>query len=130
MQFGNYKDVNVGETAFAIGHPGELIWSFNSGMVSQLRQDYKWKYKDSNHFADVIQIQVPINPGNSGGPLFNKNKKLIGVNTFTAEGENLNFAISVNDMIEFLNKPEKINENKYIQKKKRALPGSLKKIES
>ena len=120
VQFGDYKDVNVGETAFAIGHPGELIWSFNSGMVSQLRQDYKWKYNDSHHFADVIQIQVPINPGNSGGPLFNKNKKLIGVNTFTAEGENLNFAISVNDMIEFLNKPEKkIKENKYIQKKKK-----------
>ena len=87
--------------------------------MSQL-QDYKWKYNDSHHFADVIQIQVPINPGNSGGPLFNKNKKLIGVNTFTAEGENLNFAISVNDMIEFLNKPEKkIKENKYIQKKKK-----------
>ncbi len=120
VQFGDYKNVNVGETAFAIGHPGDLIWSFNSGMVSQLRQDYKWKYNDSHHFADVIQIQVPINPGNSGGPLFNKNKKLIGVNTFTAEGENLNFAISVNDMIEFLNKPEKkIKENKYIQKKKK-----------
>ena len=120
VQFGDYKNVNVGETAFAIGHPGDLIWSFNSGMVRQLRQDYKWKYNDSHHFADVIQIQVPINPGNSGGPLFNKNKKLIGVNTFTAEGENLNFAISVNDMIEFLNKPEKkIKENKYIQKKKK-----------
>ena len=88
-------------------------------MVSQLRKDYKWKYKNSNHFADVIQIQVPINPGNSGGPLFNKNKKLIGVNTFTADGENLNFAISVNDMIEFLNEPEKIKENKYIKKKKK-----------
>ena len=120
VQFGNYKKVNVGETAFAIGHPGDLIWSFNNGMVSQLRQDYKWKYKKSHHFADVIQIQVPINPGNSGGPLFNKNKKLIGVNTFSTDGENLNFAISVNDMIEFLNKPEKkIKENKYIQKKKK-----------
>ena len=120
VQFGDYKKVNIGETAFAIGHPGDLIWSFNNGMVSQLRQDYKWKYKNSYHFADVIQIQVPINPGNSGGPLFNKNKKLIGVNTFTADGENLNFAISVNDMIEFLNKPEKkIKENKYIKKKKK-----------
>ena len=90
----DYKNVNIGEIAFAIGHPGDLIWSFNNGMVSQLRKGYKWKYKNSRHFADVIQIQVPINPGNSGGPLFNKNKKLIGVNTFTAEGENLNFAIS------------------------------------
>ena len=131
VQYGDYKKVNIGETAFAIGHPGELIWSFNNGMVSQLRQDYKWKYKDSYHFADVIQIQVPINPGNSGGPLFNKNKELIGVNTFTADGENLNFAISVNDMIEFLNKPEKkIKENKYIQKKKKVLLGSQEKIKN
>jgi S1-C subfamily serine protease len=120
VKFGDYKNINVGEIAFAIGHPGDLIWSFNNGMVSQLRQDYKWQYKNSNHYADVIQIQVPINPGNSGGPLFNKNKKLIGVNTFTAEGENLNFAISVNNLIEFLNKPEKkIKKNKYIQKKKK-----------
>lgn len=121
VQFGDFKKVNVGETAFAIGHPGDLIWTFSNGMVSQLRQDYKWKYKNSHHFADVIQIQVPINPGNSGGPLFNKNKKLIGVNTFTADGENLNFAVSVNDMIEFLNKPEKkIKDNKYIQKRKKS----------
>ena len=120
VQFGDYKNVNVGDTSFAIGHPGELIWSFNNGMVSQLRKNYKWKYKNSHHFADVIQIQVPINPGNSGGPLFNKNKQLIGVNTFTEEGENLNFAVSVNDMIEFLNKPEKkIKGNKFIQKKKK-----------
>ena len=30
VQFGNYNNVNVGETAFAIGHPGDLIWSFNN----------------------------------------------------------------------------------------------------
>ena len=107
VSLGNFNDVNIGETVFAIGHPDDLIWSFSSGMVSQLRPNYKWKYKNSYHFADVIQTQTPINPGNSGGPLFNKNKKLVGVNTFTKEGENLNFAISVNNMVEFLKKPEK-----------------------
>ena len=120
VTLGNFNDVSIGETVFAIGHPDDLIWSFSSGMVSQLRPNYKWKYKNSFHFADVIQTQTPINPGNSGGPLFNKNKKLVGVNTFTKEGENLNFAISVNNMIEFLKKPEKkIKKNKYIQKKKK-----------
>ena len=120
VSLGNFNDVSIGETVFAIGHPDDLIWSFSSGMVSQLRPNYKWKYKNSYHFADVIQTQTPINPGNSGGPLFNKNKRLVGVNTFTKEGENLNFAISVNNMIEFLKKPEKkINKNKYIQKKKK-----------
>ncbi|MBD1149793.1 trypsin-like peptidase domain-containing protein [Pelagibacterales bacterium SAG-MED29] len=120
VTLGNFNDVSIGETVFAIGHPDDLIWSFSSGMVSQLRPNYKWKYKNSFHFADVIQTQTPINPGNSGGPLFNKNKKLVGVNTFTKEGENLNFAISVNDVVEFLKKPEKkIKKNNYIQKKKK-----------
>ena len=45
---------------------------------------------------------MPINPGNSGGPLFDKNQKLIGVNTFTSEGENLNFAIAVDDLIDIM----------------------------
>jgi S1-C subfamily serine protease len=118
--FGNYNNLNVGETVFAIGHPKDLIWSFNSGMVSQIRPNYRWEYRDSRHLANVIQMQTPINPGNSGGPLFNKDKKLVGVNTFTTEGENLNFAVSVNDLNDFLKKPEKkIKENKYIQKKKK-----------
>ena len=105
VQLGNYNDVRIGETVFAIGHPGDLIWSFNGGMVSQKRPNYRWSYKNSSHLANVIQTDTAINPGNSGGPLFNKNKKLVGINTFTTDGENLNFAVSVNDMIEFVNKP-------------------------
>ena len=102
VQFGNYNNVNVGETAFAIGHPGDLIWSFNNGMVSQLRQDYKWKYKNSHHFADVIQIQVPINPGNSGGPAFLDNY-LVGVVSWgRADSEGLNFMIHHKEAQDFL----------------------------
>ncbi len=107
VSFGNFKDIKVGETVFAIGHPSQLIWSFNSGMVSQKRPNYKWKYKNSRHFANVIQTDTAINPGNSGGPLFNKDQELVGVNTFTTEGENLNFAVSVDDLVEFLKEPQK-----------------------
>ena len=120
IPYGNFNKLTVGETVFAIGHPEELIWSFSSGMVSQIRPSYKWKYNNSSHLANVIQTQTPINPGNSGGPLFNKEKKLVGINTFTTDGENLNFAVSVNDLVDFLNSPEKkIKENKYIKKKKK-----------
>tara|TARA_B100001057_G_scaffold229783_1_gene230115 strand:- start:74 stop:703 length:630 start_codon:yes stop_codon:yes gene_type:complete len=91
-------------------------------MISQVRPNYKWPYKGSRHQADVIQIQVPINPGNSGGPLFNENKELIGVNTFTSDGENLNFAIAISDVVKFINekpKPLKKKKSKYIQKKEK-----------
>jgi S1-C subfamily serine protease len=118
--YGKYKDVKIGQTAFAIGHPEGLVWTFTNGMISQKRPEHKWSYKTSRHKAKTIQIQVPINPGNSGGPLFNKDQKLIGVNTFTSEGENLNFAIAVDDLIEFINEvKQKDIDSKYIQKKKK-----------
>ena len=118
--YGKYKDVKIGQTAFAIGHPEGLVWTFTNGMISQKRPEHKWSYKTSRHKAKTIQIQVPINPGNSGGPLFNKDQKLIGVNTFTSEGENLNFAIAVDDLIEFINEVEQKDiDSKYIQKKKK-----------
>ena len=118
--YGKYKDVKIGQTAFAIGHPEGLVWTFTNGMISQKRPEHKWSYKTSRHKAKTIQIQVPINPGNSGGPLFNKDQRLIGVNTFTSEGENLNFAIAVDDLIEFINEVEQKDiDSKYIQKKKK-----------
>ena len=118
--FGKYKDVKIGQTAFAIGHPEGLVWTFTNGMISQKRPEHKWSYKSSRHRAKTIQIQVPINPGNSGGPLFDKNQKLIGVNTFTSEGENLNFAIAVDDLIEFINEVEQKDiDSPYIKKKKK-----------
>ena len=124
VSYGKFTKIKIGQNTFVIGHPKGLLWSFTSGMVSQIRPNYNWRYRGSNHTANVIQTDASINPGNSGGPLFNKDKKLIGVNTFTSEGENLNFAIAVDDVIEFLNeKPKPINkkrkESVYIQKKKK-----------
>tara|TARA_B100001057_G_scaffold275698_1_gene275986 strand:- start:33 stop:1319 length:1287 start_codon:yes stop_codon:yes gene_type:complete len=120
VNYGKFSQKLIGKSSFAIGHPKGLLWSFTSGMIGQVRPDYIWKYKGSRHKANVIQTGAPINPGNSGGPLFSKEGKLIGINTFTSEGENLNFAIAVNDVIEFINekpKPIKKKKNKYIQKK-------------
>ncbi len=120
LSFGKFSKIRPGQTSFAIGHPEGLLWTFTSGMISQVRPNYEWRYKGSRHKANVIQTQAAINPGNSGGPLFNKNKELIGINTFTSEGENLNFAIAVDDVINFLDekpKPIKKKKSKYIQKK-------------
>ena len=103
LSYGKFSKIRPGQTSFAIGHPEGLLWTFTSGMISQVRPNYDWRYKGSRHKANVIQTQAAINPGNSGGPLFNKDKELIGINTFTSEGENLNFAIAVDDVVNFLN---------------------------
>ena len=118
--YGKYKDVKIGQTAFAIGHPNGLVWSFSNGMISQKRPKHNWTYKTSKHYANTIQYTGSINPGNSGGPLFNKKNQLIGVNTFTSEGENLNFAIAVDDLIEFINEVEQKDiDSPYLKKKKK-----------
>ena len=31
LTYGNYKKVKIGETAFAIGHPDGLVWTFTNG---------------------------------------------------------------------------------------------------
>ena len=118
--FGSYKKIKIGEMGFAIGHPEGLGWTFTSGMISQIRPNHKWPYANSRHRASVIQTQTPINQGNSGGPLFNKRKELIGVNTFTtAKAENLNFAVSVDDLKEFINEAQQEEiESEWIKKKK------------
>ena len=98
------KEVKVGDTVYAIGHPKSLPWSFSKGMVNQIRPNHKWTYEDeSEHEATVIQMQTPISTGNSGGPLFSDKGSVVGVNTlFEVEGQNLNFAIAVDHVKQFI----------------------------
>lgn len=93
------SDITVGSDVHAIGHPTGEAWTYTKGIVSQIRRDYKWSSEDGvPHDANVIQTQTPINPGNSGGPLLTARGALVGVNSFKAAGEALNFAVSVDDV--------------------------------
>ena len=98
------KEVKVGDNVYAIGHPKSLPWSFSAGMVSQIRPNHIWTYEDeSEHEATVIQTQAPMSTGNSGGPVFSDAGKVVGVFTlFQPEGQNLNFAIAVDHVKQFI----------------------------
>jgi len=107
VELGSNSDVDIGDTVYAIGHPSGLPWSFTLGTVSQIRKNKKWTYGEgdeekSDHLATVIQTQTPISPGNSGGPLFVDSGKIIGINTWGADGQNLNFAVAVDHAKEFI----------------------------
>jgi len=107
VELGSNSDVDIGDTVYAIGHPSGLPWSFTLGTVSQIRKNKKWTYGEgdeekSDHLATVIQTQTPISPGNSGGPLFVDSGKIIGINTWGADGQNLNFAVAVDHLKEFI----------------------------
>ena len=103
VELGSNSDIEIGDTVYAIGHPNGLPWNFTNGMVTQIRKNKKWVYEDkSEHSATVIQTQTPISPGNSGGPLFSEKGKIVGINTWGAEGQNLNFAVAVDHAKAFI----------------------------
>jgi S1-C subfamily serine protease len=105
IRLADSSEIAVGLDVHAIGHPEGDTWTYTTGVISQYRQDFKWKGDDSAvvHRADIIQTQTPINPGNSGGPLLSDSGGLIGVNTFKdTSSEGLNFAVSVEEVRRFL----------------------------
>ena len=71
--------VQVGDSAVAIGYPLGLDRTATSGIVSGLEREIQ----APNGFSidEVIQTDAPINPGNSGGPLLDASGRVIGVNS-------------------------------------------------
>jgi putative serine protease PepD len=99
-------EVQVGDTALAIGYPLGLDRTATAGIVSGLERDIQ----APNGFSidKVIQTDAPINPGNSGGPLLNADGEVIGVNSqiATAGGGNgsvgIGFAVPANTVKDVL----------------------------
>src|SRR6202167_2321836 len=92
VPLGDSDRLQVGEEVVAIGSPLSLESTVSNGIVSAIRtvEDEGGKF---------LQITVPISPGSSGGPLFNMSGKVVGITTSHIKGgENLNFAIPINDV--------------------------------
>jgi S1-C subfamily serine protease len=76
---GDSDQVQVGETAIAIGSPFGLDQTVTQGIVSAVHRD--WSPGNGRVQRNLLQTDAPINPGNSGGPLLNANGEVIGINT-------------------------------------------------
>ncbi len=97
---GDSDDLQVGQTAIAIGNPLGFERTVTSGIISAVRRSL------GGGLDQLIQTDAAINPGNSGGPLLNSRGQVIGINTavirdvpvgrqpFTAVG--LGFAVPIN----------------------------------
>ena len=115
IKLGNIDDVIIASDVHAIGHPQGNTWSYTKGTISQVRSDFEWESSSVLHIADTIQTQTPISPGNSGGPLLDKNGKLIGVNSFidsSNQSQNINYAISISSINEFIKSEQRFVEAK------------------
>ncbi len=81
-----FSELRVGSWVGAVGHGAGGIWTFTSGMVSNIYPDGADK--------PVFQTQTPLNPGNSGGPFFDRRGRVVGVATAgMKDSQNINFAI-------------------------------------
>ncbi len=83
------NSISVGEEVIAIGSPIGLKNTVSNGVFSGYFQDE----------IEVYQHTAPISPGSSGGALFNNKGDLVGITYATLnEGQNINFAIPINEV--------------------------------
>ena len=115
-EFGDSSQLNVGETAIAIGSPlgSEYANTVTQGIISSLNRTVSLKSEDGQAISTkAIQTDTAINPGNSGGPLINIQGQVIGITSskIATNGvtsvEGLGFAIPANDAINIIEQLEK-----------------------
>jgi serine protease Do len=81
-------EVRIGSWVGAIGHGRGAIWTFNTGMVSNIYPE------GADH--PVFQTQIPLNPGNSGGPIFDRQGRVVGIVTAgITDASAINFGIAM-----------------------------------
>lgn len=101
---GNADDVEIGQTAIAIGNPlgMEFAGSATKGIISGLNRNIPVDIngdQQADWQTEVIQTDAAINPGNSGGALINLQGEVIGINSMKiaqAEVEGIGFSIPMN----------------------------------
>ncbi len=94
LQTNQHGELKPGQRVIAIGNPLGLEKTLSDGLISAVR---------SIDHLQILQITAPISPGSSGGPLLDEEGRVIGVVSATIrEGQNLNFAIGIRTLSDFL----------------------------
>lgn len=112
---GDSSKIQSGQTVIAIGNAlGEFQNTVSVGVISGLNRTL---IAASNGVAEIIenliQTDAAINPGNSGGPLINLEGEVIGINTAISSGQNLGFAIPINQAKKAINQVKETGEISY-----------------
>jgi len=88
--------LQVGQTAVAIGSPFGLEGSVTSGVVSAVNRSLPTQ---GGAVFEVLQTDAPINPGNSGGALADREGRVIGINdsirSESGRNEGVGFAVPI-----------------------------------
>lgn len=96
LKLGSSSAIVSGETVYTLGSPQGLDNTIANGIISTVEREV-----DGQKY---IQITAPISPGSSGGALLNAKGECIGITTGTLAGQNLNFAVPIDDVKSYLDK--------------------------
>ena len=113
-EFANSDDVEVGQTAIAIGSPlgSEFATSVTQGIVSATNRAVATDVDGDGQedwVVTAIQTDAAINPGNSGGALINSAGQVIGINSMKiskSSVEGMGFAIPSNEVASIIKQLE------------------------
>ena len=95
LKLGESTRAVEGQKVIVIGNPTGLMGTVSDGIISAFREN-----------RSLIQITAPISPGSSGSPVMDETGQVIGVATLqSVEGQNLNFAIPVEQVSAALMRP-------------------------
>lgn len=110
------SETKVGESVIAIGNAlGEFQNTVTTGVLSAYGRSVEARDASGNGgtLEDLFQTDAAINQGNSGGPLVNTDGEVIAINTAVASsGENIGFAIPVNNIKGLIKSVEQTGELK------------------
>ena len=96
VEFGNDRQLRVGDWVIAVGNPFGLSNTVTAGIVSSIGRDLSLS-GTNQPYTDFIQIDAPINRGNSGGPTFDLRGQVIGMNSmiFSPSGGNIGIGFAI-----------------------------------
>jgi S1-C subfamily serine protease len=112
LRLGSLRTIDrARDVVYAIGHPTEKVWTYTTGMLSQVlfKQvffKFEWQSGTGTHTATILQTQTQKNPGNAGGPLLNDRGELIGLHSLRADdARGINYAVAIDTIKAFLASP-------------------------
>jgi serine protease Do len=88
---GDSDQIQVGQSAIAIGNPVGFERTVTTGVISAIDRSL------GRNYDELIQTDAAINPGNSGGPLLDSSGRVIGINTVVLrDAVGIGFAVPIN----------------------------------
>lgn len=115
LSLGDSDTLESGEKILVIGAPLGLEYTISDGLYSGLRRS-----NDSTG-ARSLQISAPVSEGSSGGPVLNMHGRVMGIANWVKDGgQNLNFAVPINEAKGLIRKQPKISMREFSTKVSKA----------